>query len=263
MKKTITYIILSLMVLCATAQELYIGSFYVTTTDEEKLLGDGSDKWANRMPVICDMLSFEQPDVVGLQSLTTSQLTSIVSRMKSTHAPAGDILYNKSALTLLDKGAIEDMPEGSTCTWAKLQKGERAFCVFNVCFSADASADGTSATRLISAIAEVNTESLPCFVVGNTGSSEGSTVYTRINFRYPDSYTKAAVISAEYGTVNNFDLAANHGSERYDFVFVPRTATVQAYGQLQYGYYTQNTDGTYKRRLPSAHFPVMAKVTLQ
>ena len=81
--------------------------------------------------------------------------------------------------------------------------------------------------------------------------------------KFNDCYTKAPIVSAEYGTVNNFDLENNHGSNRYDFVTAnKKVTTVKAYGQLQYGYFTKESDGSYKRRLPSTHFPVMAKVKL-
>lgn len=261
MKRNLLFFIISLIACCAQGQELYIGSFYVTSTEEEKLYGDGGDKWANRMPVICDMLNFEDPDVMGLQSLTDSQLSSISKRMTN-HDVAGDILYNKKTLTLLASGTVENLLEGSTCTWAKLQKGETAFCVFNMNFSTIESEASSALTRVITVIGEVNTESLPCFVVGKIGTNESTTVYTRLNARYPDCKTKASVVSAEYGTYSGFDLAANHDSERFDFVFASKNVRVKAYGQLEYGYLTQESDGSYKRRHPSTHFPVMAKVTL-
>jgi endonuclease/exonuclease/phosphatase family metal-dependent hydrolase len=262
MKKTISFIIISFFTLfTASAQNLYIGSFYVTTTEEETLYGDGGDKWATRLPIICDMFNFEQPDVLGLQSLTSSQLSAVSKRLTN-HDAAGNILYNKNTIELDTCGVVEDMPEGSTCSWAKLRKDETIFYVFNVCFSTETSVATTSATRVNSAVTAINTEKLPCFVVGDLGVNETKTAYTRLSSRYNDCYTKAAVVSAEYGTKNDFDLAANHGTDRYDFIFAPKTATVKAYGQLQYGYFTKESDGSYKRRLPSTHFPVMAKVTL-
>ena len=243
------------------AQNLYIGSFYVTTIDEEKLYGDGGDKWSVRMPVICDMFNFEEPDVLGLQSVTESQVGQLSKRLTNFKA-AGDILYNESTLALDTCGTVSDMPEGSTCSWARLQKDGKAFYVFNICFSTEASVATTSATRIRTATGEINTENLPVFVTGFLGVNETKTPYSRMVAKFNDCYTKASVVSAEYGTVNNFDLAANHGTERYDFVFASKTVTVKAYGQIQYAYYTKESDGSYKRRLPSTHFPVMAKVTL-
>lgn len=270
MKKTISFTLLLFLAQwsmfngqCSTAyaqEELYIGSFYVTSTDEESLYGDGGDKWANRRNIICEMFNFEQPDVLGLQSLTDAQLKHI-TRYTTNHDAAGDILYNKTTLTLDTCGTVEEIPEGSTCSWARFRKGETAFYVFNACFSTNLSVATSSATKLLTAIGQINTEGLPCFIVGDLGVNETKTPYTRINSRYPDTYTKAPVKSAEYGTKSDFDLAANHGTERFDFVFASKTVTVKAYGQLQYGYYTKESDGTYKRRLPSTHFPVMAKVT--
>ena len=245
----------------ARAEELYIGSFYVTSTEEESLYGDSGNKWTNRRSTICEMFNFEQPDVLGLQSLTDVQL-KFITRGMTNHNAAGDILYNKTTLTLDTCGTVEGMPEGSTCSWAKFRKGESTFYVFNMCFATNQTVATSSSTTLVSAIGQINAEGLPCFVVGDLGVNETKAAYARINARYPDTYRKASVISAEYGTKSDFDLAANHGSERYDFVFASKTVTVKAYGQLQYGYFTNESDGTYKRRLPSAHFPVMAKVTL-
>lgn len=260
MKKAISFIIIALMACSTFAQDLYIGSFYVTTTDEEKLYGDGGDKWATRRTPISEMFNFEQPDVVGLQAVTHSQVSNLITRMSSYKA-AKDILYNRT-LELADSGHVSNMPEGSTCFWAKLKKGEKTFIVFNISFPTDNNIAVASATRILTAVEEVNTESLPYFIVGNLGSNEKKTPYTKLSTRHQDCYKNAPVVSAEYGTVNNFDLAANHSTDRFDFVFASKNVTVNAYGQLQYAYYTRESDGSNKRRLPSTHFPVMAKVTL-
>lgn len=260
MKKTISFIIIALVTCSTFAQNLYIGSFYVTTSDEEKLYGDGGDKWATRRNIICDMFNFEQPDVLGLQSVTEAQVGNLTTRM-STYKAAKDILYSRT-LVLEDSGHVSEMPEGSTCFWAKLKKEEKSFYVFNIFFYTDNSIANTSTTRILAAVDEINTEGLPYFVVGNLGSSDKKTPYSRMSTRYQDCYKKAPVVSAEYGTVNNFDLETNHAADRFDFVFASKGVTVNAYGQLQYGYYTHESDGSYKRRLPSTHFPVMAKVTL-
>lgn len=260
MKATILFLIACVMMPSAYSQDLYIGSFYVTTPDEEKLYGDGNDKWSTRLPVIREMFNFEQPDVLGLQSLTDDQLTSLSTRMR-TYSLAGDIFYN-TTVELDSCGIVDEMPEGNTCSWAVLRKDGRAFCVFNVCFSDDTTTDNVAILRLYKAFLEVNPDNLPCFIVGNIEKGETSAIYSRLATRYNDSFKNAAVVSAEYGTKNNFDLEANHGTARFDFVFAPKNVVIKAYGQLQYGYFTKETGGIYKRRLPSAHFPVMAKVTL-
>jgi len=260
MKAKILFLIVCMMMPSAYSQDLYIGSFYVTTPDEEKLYGDGNDIWSARMPVIREMFNFEQPDVLGVQSLTDDQLTSLSTRLK-TFSLAGDIFYNNT-VELDSCGIIDEMPEGKTCSWAVFRKEGKAFCVFNVCFSDDTSTDNTATLRLYKAILEVNPDNLPCFIVSNIESGETSVIYSRLATRYNDCFKKAAVVSAEYGTKNNFDLEANHGTARFDFVFASKNVDIKAYGQLQYGYFTKEAGGTYKRRLPSTHFPVMAKVSL-
>lgn len=244
----------------AFAQNLYIGSFYVTTEAEDALYGGGNN-WSTRRNVIIDMFNFEQPDVLGLQSVSETQRNYLASRLTN-HEAAGNILYNKTTLELIESGDVEEMTEGCTCSWAKLQKGEKVFYVFNFYFSTESSA--TAALRVRNAVNDINTENLPFFVIGYLGANETMAAYTRMAQRFNDCFKQASVVSAEYGTVNNYDLAANHGSERYDFIFASKSKiTVYAYGQLQYGYFTQESDGSNKRRLPSSHFPVMAKVTLQ
>ncbi|MBO4841509.1 MAG: hypothetical protein J5524_10495 [Bacteroidaceae bacterium] len=261
MRKTLTIIILFLMTYCAYAQNLYIGSFYVTSADEEKLYGDGGDKWTNRMTPICDLFNYEQPDVLGLQSFTESQLSQITRRMTG-YSVAGDILY-KSSLQLDSCGTVSEMPEGSICSWVRLQKDDKAFYVFNICFSTELSVSVSSASRVRTAITEINPDNLPCFVVGYLGVSESKAPYSRFTVKFNDCFKQAPVVSAEYGTINNFDLEANHGTDRFDFVFASKNnVTVKAYGQLQSAYFTQESGGGYKRRLLSTHFPVMAKVSL-
>ena len=265
MKKTLSFIIISFFMfhvslLTASAQDLYIGSFYVTTTDEESQYGDGKDKWTNRRTTIIDMFNFEQPDVLGLQSLTSTQLSFLKSRLTN-YDVVGDIIYNKTTVQVDTCGIVEGMPEGSTCSWARLQKDGKAFYVFNICFSSETNVATTSSTRIRTATGEINTENLPAFIVGFLGVNETKTAYSRITSKYNDCF-KAPIVSAEYGTRNNFDLAANHGTDRFDFVFASKNVTIKAYGQLQYSYFTKESDGSMKRRLPSSHFPVMAKVTL-
>jgi endonuclease/exonuclease/phosphatase family metal-dependent hydrolase len=257
MKKTISLIILTLMTACALAQDLYIGSYYVTSTDEEKLYGDGKDKWTTRMPVIVDMFKYEQPDILGLQSLTTNQLVALAARLTNFQR-AGDILYNNTC-ELDTCGTVEGFPTDCTCSWAKLRKEEKDFLVFNIFFTPDSAQ--AAVNHLRTSISAMNQDNLPVFVVGNLGVNETKQPYSRLIARYNDCYTKATVKSAEYGTVNNFDLENNHDSNRYDFVFASKNVTVKAYGQLQYAYFTSES-GSYKRRLPSTHFPVMAKVKM-
>lgn len=262
--KPTTTIIASLLLLfapctltSAQAQDIYIGSFYITTPEEAATMGDGGDTWAKRRTVICDLFKYEQPDVLGVQGYSSIQLSGMKTGLA--YNLAGDIFYKKT-LELDSLNTVDGMPEGCTCTWARLKKDGQAFYVFNFCFNSENAY--AAANRVRVATGEINTESLPCFATGYLALDENSTAYSRMLARYSDSYTKAEAVSAEFGTVNNFDLAANHGTSRRDFVLVPRNAKVKAYGQLQSAYFTTESDGSHKRRQLSAHFPVMAKVAL-
>ena len=258
MKKTISFIIIFLMATRTFAQDLYIGSYYVTSTEEEKLYGDGKDKWSTRMPIIVDMFKYEQPDVLGLQSLTASQLSALTTRLSS-YQRAGDILYNNTC-ELDTCGLVEGLPTDCTCSWAKLRKEEKDFYVFNMYFTPDSAQ--ASVNHLRTTITAMELGNAPVFVVGYLGVNETKQPYTRLTAKFNDCYAKATVKSAEYGTVNNFDLENNHGSNRFDFVLASKNVTnVTAYGQLQYAYFTSES-GSYKRRLPSTHFPVMVKLKM-
>ena len=174
MRKSIAFIIISLMTVCVTAQNLYIGSFYVTTNTEEKLYGDGKDKWTERQVHISNLFRYEQPDVLGLQGATTTQQSAIRSKINSgltsvlTYKLAQNILYNKT-VELDTCNMVENMPEGSTCSWAKMRKDGKAFYVFNFCFSTENSIATSSASRVRTAIDEINTEGLPVLIVGDLG----------------------------------------------------------------------------------------------
>ena len=128
MKKTLTYLIISMIAFCAYAQDLYIGSYYATSSSEENLYGDGNNKWQTRANVIRNMFNFENPDVLGLQSLTTSE-SSLLDKLMTNHLLVNDILYHKD-LQVDTCGVLEGLPEGCTCSWAKFQKEEKAFYVF-------------------------------------------------------------------------------------------------------------------------------------
>lgn len=262
MKTTISFIFSFLMTVCVLAQDVYVGSFYITTVTEEREYGDGKNNWSNRLLIIGDMFNFEQPDVLGLQGGTTTQMNSIYRKLTG-YKISGDIIYNNKSVQLDTCNVVENMPEGSTCSWAKLKKGEKAFYVFNCNFSTNLTTAIASATSVLSAINTINAENLPCFIVGYLGSNETKEPHNSIARRYYDCYSQSPIVSAEYGTVNNFDLENNHGTERYDFVFASKTGiTIRAYGQLEYAYLTSGDDG-YVRRLPSTHFPVMVKARLQ
>ena len=152
MKRSITSVIIILMAACAFAQDLYIGSFYVTTTDEEKLYGDGKNRWTTRKSHICNMFKYEMPDVLGLQSATESQLTSIKTGMNSgmtglaSYNLAGGILYNNTC-QLDTCGTIDGLPDSCTCWWAKLRKEETDFYVFNIYFTPDSAQQAVNHLR--------------------------------------------------------------------------------------------------------------------
>ncbi len=270
MKKSLSFIIICLMAVTATAQNIHVGSFYVTTPTDEKLFGDGNNNWTTRQTHICNLFKFERPDILSLQGATEAQMKTIRSGMNSgmtgvaSYNLAGDIIYNNT-VTFDTCGVVTDMPEGSVATWAKFQKDEKTFFVFNVNFSSEGTLSTTSTTRLIAAIGEINPDKLPVFITGLIGCNENAprSAYTRLSSRYYDSYTTSSAVSAEYGTVNNFDIEANHGTDRYDFIFHSKSIiTPKAYGQLESGYFTKEADGSYKRRMLSTHFPIMVKATI-
>ena len=165
MKRTISFFIISLMAFCVYAQNLYIGTCYVTTVEEDSISSDKGDKWTNRVSVLCDMFKFEQPDVLGLQAYNSTQLAQIKQRV-STHSAAGDILYNRTKIQMDNCGVVDNLREGCSCSWAKLKIEERYFYVFNFSFTTSTTDAASSATVVRSAVTNINTESLPVFVIG-------------------------------------------------------------------------------------------------
>jgi endonuclease/exonuclease/phosphatase family metal-dependent hydrolase len=90
-----------------------------------------------------------------------------------------------------------------------------------------------------------------------------------------DSYTAARLRFAENGTFNSFNPNLKTDS-RIDHVFVSSSFTVDRYGILTNGYWTQSKESDkiqkgndapqqinfskYEHRLPSDHYPVMVRL---
>ena len=75
-KYTLTMLALA-FAMCLSAQSLFVGSYNVRyQNDEDTEEGNG---WTQRVPVICDMINFEQPDIFGTQEAKINQIHDLLN----------------------------------------------------------------------------------------------------------------------------------------------------------------------------------------
>ena len=119
----------------------------------------------------------------------------------------------------------------------------------------------------------------PVVVTGDFNVDQTDEIYTIFTHSglLKDSYNVARLRFAENGTFNSFDPDLFTES-RIDHVFVSPEVQVDAYGMLTNGYWVPDTDSqqqikapnapqeisfsTYKRRLPSDHYPVFVRLSM-
>ena len=201
------------------------------------------------------------------------------------------IFYDKGRLRLLDHGDfwLSETPDRPTlgwdaaciriCTWGKfkdLQSG-RKFYFFNLHMDhVGRVARREGAHLVVSKIREIAGKK-PVVLTGDFNVDQTDEIYSIFTESgiLKDSYAAAPVRFAENGTFNDFKPQLKTSS-RIDHVFVSPSIHVEGYGVLTDSYWTPRTDsantqkaadapqeisfGTYTRRNPSDHYPVMVRI---
>ncbi len=201
------------------------------------------------------------------------------------------IFYDKNRLRLLDHGDfwLNETPDRPAlgwdaaciriCTWGKFKdlRTKKKFYFFNLHMDHVGRVARREAARLVvSKIREI-ADKKPVVLTGDFNVDQTDEIYRIFTDSgiLKDSYTVAPVRFAENGTFNDFKPQLKTSS-RIDHVFVSPSVHVEAYGVLTDSYWTPNTDssitqkaadapqeisfGTYTRRNPSDHYPVMVRI---
>ncbi|EEP72330.1 hypothetical protein MCAG_02657 [Micromonospora sp. ATCC 39149] len=242
------------------------------------------NSWAQRRPAMRELLTAEQPDLIGTQEGLAGQLANIkqdlgsryeligVGREGGTRGEYMAIFYDNTRLQPLEQHHfwLSDTPEvvGSNTwgggsirmvTWVRFRDvvtGGQLYAVNTHLDNASALARERAA-QLIRARLAALAPGLPIVLTGdfNSGPWAGSPVYDVLvrQAGLVDTWTAAAATGPAYGTYHNYQpLVA--GGARIDWILATRGVTVSAAAI--------NTYGSGSGQFPSDHLPVQARLRL-
>jgi len=301
MNKISLLIFLLAAVSFARAQQLYVGTYNIRYENaSDSLKGNG---WARRCPVIGAMVNFEQPDVLGTQEVLVHQLHDLVQTLdgydyigvgRDDGKEAGEfaaIFYKKDKLKVLDSGHfwLNETPDRPAlgwdaacvriCTWAHLEDRSThlRFYFFNLHLDHVGVVARRESAQLVMSRIRSMVKAAPVVLTGDFNVDQHDEVYNLFaqSGILKDTYTSARIRLSENGTFNAFDWTTKTDS-RIDHVFVSPSFSVDRYGMLTNGYWTNDapaTPGADNRpapqqpksnrpihRLPSDHYPVFVRL---
>ena len=206
------------------------------------------------------------------------------------------IFYKTDRLRLLDHGDfwLSETPDRPglgwdaacvrICSWgcfaAQTASNDEAFYFFNLHMDhVGVTARREGAKLIVRKIREI-AQGAPVIVTGDFNVDQNDEIYSIFTTSglLKDSYLATRLRFAENGTFNSFD--SNLFTEsRIDHVFVSPSTVVDSYGVLTNSYWLPNNESAkqvkghdapqeidfskYSRRLPSDHYPVFVRLTLQ
>ena len=306
MRNKLLYLILMLFVPCTMfnigslmAQEITVCSYnlrYKNTNDTNA--GNG---WNTRRNYLAKLVSFQQPDLLGVQEAVNSQMNDMASRLdgyayvgvgRDNGATSGEysaIFYRKETMVLLDNGDfwLSDTPYkaskgfpsqgGSTtynriCSWGKFFHKPTGTVIFH--FNTHMDLDETNRQQsyylIKQKIQEIASTTSPVIISGDYNAVQTGDAYKLFynsGFLY-DCFERAKQKFITNGTCPGFD-ANNYSTvsgdyRRIDHIFVTRTAfNIEHYGVLNSCYYSEDGSADYHVRAFSDHSPVLVKLTLK
>ncbi|MBE8714528.1 endonuclease/exonuclease/phosphatase family protein [Sphingobacterium hungaricum] len=260
--KILTFVLLQFFVLSSFAQtSLHIASYNIRNDnqgDAEK--GNG---WKSRLPVIAQLIQFNDFDVFGAQEVLNNQLNDLLQHLpqyahvgvgrddgktKGEYAP---IFYNKNRFKIVQEGNFwlsetTDRPNKGwdavlprICSYAKFEELDngKTFWVFNLHLDhVGIIAREKSCELVLSQIKKIagNETSL---LMGDFNVDQNNKIYEILNKSglLHDSYEISPLKYALNGTFNAFDPNLMTDS-RIDHIFVTSNVKVQSYAVLTDSY---------------------------
>ena len=286
MKKIISRLFLLSFIFCSlsvTAQRLKVASYNIRYENS----GDASNGngWAQRCPVICNLIQFHDFDIFGAQEVLHGQLLNMLSALpgyatigvgrddgkeKGEYAP---VFYKTEKFNLLQSGhfwmsSVTNTPNKGwdavlprICTWGKFKdkKSGFTFWFFNLHMDhIGVEARKQSAELVLKTIKE-KCGNDQVILTGDFNVDQHNESYTLINTsgKLKDARDKSKIVYATNGTFNNFDANLKTDS-RIDHIFVTSKLNVLRYGVLTDSYRSEVENS---KEIKSANFP--KEVSLQ
>lgn len=247
---------------------------------------DGENRWENRREQLFDLLRDQHPDVMGLQEALWSQIQEILAAVPGyaavgvgrndgkTRGEFAAILFRTDRLLLSDAGTfwLSETPEvvastswGNTitriCTWARFVDARgQAFWHYNAHLDHQSQPSRLRSTALMaSRLGEPDRRGEPVVITGDFNAGEANPAMVALvgtpaaPGRFVDTFRVLYPGATEVGTFTGFDVNQTTG-DKIDYVLVPSGTEVISAAILR-----SNRDG----RLPSDHFPVVARIRLR
>jgi endonuclease/exonuclease/phosphatase family metal-dependent hydrolase len=243
---------------------------------------DGENRWAVRRDFLIDVVKEHAADVVGLQEALDFQIDEIVAAVpaygvigvgRDDAARKGEysaILFRRDRFQVSHAGTFwfSDTPEvvaskswGNNitriCTWARLvDRDGRAFWHANVHLDHQSQPSREKSAQLLrKRIDERAFPKEPVIITGDFNAGETNPAVTAITAggAFVDTFRVKYPDEKVVGTFTGFDPAKING-EKIDYVFAPASAEVLSAAIVR----TARAG-----RLPSDHFPVVARIRLK
>lgn len=259
------------------AQSFTVGSFNIRYDNKS----DTGNLWANRAPVVANLIRFHDFDVLGVQEALKNQLDDISAALpqlacygkgRDDGKDAGEhsaIYYRKDKFKLLKSGDfwLSETPDkpgkgwdatccNRICSWVYLQDlgSKKSFFVFNVHFDHQGViARSESGKLMLNRIKEIAGEK-PVILTGDFNGARSSEWYLTIanSDVLNDAYKGVKFPYENNSSMNAFKTP--RGTAVIDHIFMSKHFSALKWGIL--------TD-TYFGKYPSDHFPILTVVRLK
>ncbi len=276
MKRVILSLLVAVVALSASAQELNVGSFNIRTggplregqARPEKGDYKKYNGWDDRKQYVCDMINLEAFDVFGSQEVKKKQLDYMVENLPDygyigVGRDHGDdrgefcpVFYRKDAVEKLDGGTfwLSPTPEvpskgwdakyNRICSWGlfKHKATGKKFYFLNVHFDHRGVQARLEASKQIVNYVKKVCKGTPVIISGDYNVTQHSDSYKVLATSgvVKDAYDAAKVRFAPTGTFNGFN-PRRYTTYRIDHLFVSKKLKVSRYGVLTYHYYRTPT----------------------
>ncbi|WP_035696038.1 endonuclease/exonuclease/phosphatase family protein [Christiangramia portivictoriae] len=276
MFKFFSSILIVLFTCVCSAQQLNLMSYNIKYANEN----DGENSWSKRKEFLADQIQFYEPEIIGLQEALKLQIDHFLLKIgeygylgvaREDGKEKGEytaILYKKEEFDVIDTGNFwlsETPGKVSTgwdaalpriCTYARFRnKNSKAeFWVFNTHFDHKGkNARTKSAELILEKIAELNTNALPVFLLGDLNLEPDAEGVLHIMKELKDSKSLAKHTFGPTGTFNGFQFD-QPVERRIDYIFVSEQVLVKKHAVL-----SDSKDLKY----PSDHLPVLIETEIR
>ena len=276
-KLLITTALISLTSFGVKAQQITIGTFNIRFDNPR----DSGNLWADRAPIVSNLIRFHKFDILGVQEALKNQLNDMSTalpeyerygRGRDDGKDGGEhsaIFFKKDRFKLLKSGDfwLSETPDkpgkgwdvtccNRICSWVFLQdlKTKKQFYAFNVHYDHQGKIARQESSKLILKKIEEIAGSNPVLLTGDFNGGRESEWYQRLanSGNVFDVYSKVKFPYANNSSANGFKTPK--GQTVIDHIFMTKQFTASRWGIL--------TD-TYFGKFPSDHFPVLAEVELK